>query len=155
MRAMAMGVDALNRWNFTNRGDLDGNWQLLKTWDTKKKQYFNKVEPETVSYYTFGIFSRFNAKHSQVLETKTQGGPDNFMAIALHSPKGNLTLYVLNRDTNDHKLTLDIQGLKKPHTLYCYRITEAEIRDPDFKLEPSKTVTVSKDAPRIKDKCPC
>ena len=153
IRAMNMGVDAMNRWSFTNRGDLDGNWQLLRTWDTKKKQYYGKVEPETVPYYTFGIFSRFNAKHSEVLETKTQG-PNNFMATALRSPKGNLTLYVLNRDTNAHKVKIDIQGLKKSRKLYRYRVTEADIRDPNFKLEPSKTVTLSKAADRIEDDMP-
>ncbi len=30
------GVDGFNRWSFTNRGDLDGAWQLVRTFDPQK-----------------------------------------------------------------------------------------------------------------------
>jgi hypothetical protein len=36
---MEAGVSAFNRWSFTNRGDLDGQWQLIRTWDMENKKY--------------------------------------------------------------------------------------------------------------------
>jgi glucokinase len=33
IRALNLGVDGLNHWSLTNRGDADGQWQLVDTWD--------------------------------------------------------------------------------------------------------------------------
>jgi hypothetical protein len=43
LRGMEAGVSAFNRWSFTNRGDLDGQWQLIRTWDTEKKEYYQEI----------------------------------------------------------------------------------------------------------------
>ena len=51
LRGISIGVDAFNRWSFTNRGDLDGQWQMLRTWDMDRKQYLREVKPEPVPYY--------------------------------------------------------------------------------------------------------
>jgi len=34
---MNLGVDAFNRCSFTNRGDIDGQWQLVKTYNIPTK----------------------------------------------------------------------------------------------------------------------
>ena len=58
---MNVGVDGFNRWSFTNRGDLDGQWQLVRTFDTNTWQYFKRVAPEPVPYFSYGILTRFLA----------------------------------------------------------------------------------------------
>ena len=39
------GVDGLNRWCFVNRGDLDGQWQLVRTWNPIRWDYYKDVCP--------------------------------------------------------------------------------------------------------------
>ena len=46
LRGMAIGVSAFNRWSFTNRGDLDGQWQLIRTWNLEEKMFYENIEPE-------------------------------------------------------------------------------------------------------------
>jgi hypothetical protein len=46
------------------RGRLDGQWQLVRTWDIAKKRYCNEVTPEAVAHYGYGIISRFLSKYS-------------------------------------------------------------------------------------------
>jgi len=38
VRGINAGVDGFNRWSFINRGDLDGQWQLLRTWQSETGQ---------------------------------------------------------------------------------------------------------------------
>ena len=53
LSGMNTGVDGFNRWSFTNRGDLDGQWQLVRTWDSPNKKYLDKdgIVPEPIPYY--------------------------------------------------------------------------------------------------------
>jgi len=39
LRGLNAGVDGFNRWSFLNRGDQDGQWQLVRTWDLEHKRY--------------------------------------------------------------------------------------------------------------------
>ena len=36
-----LGMDGFNRWSFTNRGDLDGQWQLVRTWDKAEWEFLH------------------------------------------------------------------------------------------------------------------
>lgn len=94
LRGMEAGAGAFNRWSFTNRGDLDGQWQLIRTWDIEKKEYLRAVVVEPVAFYGYGILTRFNAKHSQVLETRVSDNAD-VLCQTLKSPSGLLTVYML------------------------------------------------------------
>ena len=38
IRLANAGVDGFNRWSFLNRGDLDGQWQFVDTWDPRQKK---------------------------------------------------------------------------------------------------------------------
>ena len=38
IRLANAGVDGFNRWSFLNRGDLDGQWQCVDTWDRHEKK---------------------------------------------------------------------------------------------------------------------
>jgi len=52
IRALNVGVDGLNRWSFTNRGDLDGQWQLVRSWDRERKAFFEEVAPSPDDHCT-------------------------------------------------------------------------------------------------------
>ena len=81
------GVDGFNRWSFVNRGDLDGQWQLVRTWNPIGWDYCKEVRAEPVPYYAYGILTRFTAKHSRLLQV--QGDIESTPVAAMRSPKGN------------------------------------------------------------------
>ena len=74
IRMINCGVDGFNRWSFLNRGDLDGQWQFVDTWDRKKKKLLKDFPPHPNSYFCLGLLSRFMAKHSTVLASRVEGG---------------------------------------------------------------------------------
>lgn len=131
---MNVGTDGFNRWSFTNRGDLDGQWQLVRTFDRNTWDYDKRVEPEPVPYYTYGIITRFMAKHSSVLKSACSG-PELAVA-ALRSPKGNLTIYVLNKSEADERVELNLSHLKTDETLYKYQVTGAVANNAHFEMNP-------------------
>jgi len=67
VRGLGVGVDAFNRWSLVNRGDLDGQWQLVDTWDVEAGSLLPVFHPHPNSYFMFGLLSRFTAKGSEVL----------------------------------------------------------------------------------------
>ncbi len=143
LRGMDVGVHAFNRWSFTNRGDLDGQWQLIRTWDIENKKYLKEVVAEPVAYYGYGIITRFNAKNSKVIETKVNGGQD-ILCQTIESPSGELTIYILNK--NDKKVSVDLQINGNNETkLYLYQVTEPILKEKDFKLNPIKSYSQLKD----------
>lgn len=131
---MNVGTDGFNRWSFTNRGDLDGQWQLVRTFDRNTWDYTKRVEPEPVPYYTYGIITRFMAKHSSVL--KSECSSPEVAVAALRSPKGNLTIYVLNKSEADEKVELNLAHLKAGETLYKYQVTGGVVNNPHFAMNP-------------------
>ena len=68
VRRINAGVDGFNRWSFLNRGDLDGQWQFIETWDRKEKRLLQQYTPHPNTYFVLGLLSRFIAKHSDVLD---------------------------------------------------------------------------------------
>jgi hypothetical protein len=135
------GMDGFNRWSFLNRGDLDGQWQLVRTWNPISWDYYKQVAPEPVPYYSYGILSRFTAKHSSVLDVR--GGGDRIIATALRSPKGNLTVVVLNPCDQAKSFRLSLDGLRETRTLHTYRVTETTVQNPDYRMEPQQAVELS------------
>ncbi len=111
------GIDGLNRWSFINRGDLDGQWQMVRTWNPVTWEYFKEVRPEPVPYYAYGILARFTAKHSRVLETQCDSR--RLLAVALQSPQGDLTLLVLNKSDRAEPMRLSLAGLQADRAYGC------------------------------------
>jgi len=148
------GVDAFNRWSFTNRGDLDGQWQLIKTWNMTSKTFLGAaaIEPEPVPYYTFAMLTRFTAAHSAILSVT--GEKTGLLLSALRSPKGNLTVIVLNQNKAGKGIAVQLKGLDKTTTLQRYMVTEAEITIPNFKLDPNRTITLSPAESTLEDSLP-
>lgn len=129
-----VGVDGFNRWSFTNRGDLDGEWQLVRTFDANRWEYLQRVVPEPVPYFSYGILTRFLAKHSAVLLTASSN-PD-LVAAAILSPNGNPTVYVLNKTLANVDVNLVLAHAPRLWTLYKYQVIETTVSNPDFALNP-------------------
>lgn len=152
IEGMNAGVDGFNRWSFTNRGDLDGQWQLVRTFDMNKWDYYKRVEPEPVPYYAYGIMTRFMAKYSSVL--KSECSSTDLDVAAIRSPKGNLTIYVLNRSEADQTIKLDFANLKAGRTLYKYQVTGSVGDNPHFEMNPIKNFEIAPGAPARSDQVP-
>ena len=50
IQGMNVGIDGFNRWSYTNRGDLEGQWQMVRTFDPAKWEYSKRATPEPVGY---------------------------------------------------------------------------------------------------------
>jgi hypothetical protein len=145
IRGLNAGVDGLNRWSFTNRGDLDGQWQLLRTWDRARRAHLSEVAPEPVPYYGFALLTRFLAKGSRVVPVGLEAsGPaaEGLPATAVLSPGGRLTVLVLNSSDRVTAGTLDVHGAPS-EPLHLYRVEEDTL-DPAFRMEPLRTVATDR-----------
>jgi hypothetical protein len=128
IRALRSGVDALNRWSFTNRGDLDGQWQIVRTWDPKARAHLERVTPEPVPYFGFGLLTRFFARHSSVVEARVETEPsraDELLAAAVKSPRGRLTVFVLNQGKDGVDAPAEFAGTGD--TLFLYQVEEKDL----------------------------
>jgi len=158
IRGLGVGVDAFNRWSFINRGDLDGQWQLLDTWDMDRKELRKDFTPHPNAYFLFGLVPRFVAKHSSVLQSKVEGGVvdeiQHVFAAALRSPSGNLTLLVINDIDSEWDLAIDLQGISKETRLYSYRIDPSHRDRSDVKVESRKEFVLTQEAAKLRDRLP-
>ncbi len=134
IRATRAGVDAFNRWSYANRGDLDGQWQLVRTWDRRNKSYYPEVLPETEAYYGFGIISRFLSKYSSVVDCRVSAPDSVLMCTALVSPGGIMSIFLVNRSSEELSVHLEIEG-DGDRDLYLYQVSREVIQEPGFRLE--------------------
>ena len=101
VRTLNLGIDAYNHWSLVNRGDQDGQWQLVDTWDRQWKRWMPEAAPHRDSYYVLGLALRHLPKNAQVLETEVEGGVvrgvPRVWACAARSPRdGSLSLIIVN-----------------------------------------------------------
>ena len=139
------GIDGMNRWSFTNVGNLDGQWQLIDTWDTARHCLKERITPHKNAYYGLGLINRFTAKHSDVLQTIVNGGKDTIIFERLDHSKdtvhrvfattfkkeNNFSVYITNDSENEYPLELSFSDAGKNLTLYLYEINE---KDHDGKI---------------------
>lgn len=148
LRGMEVGVHAFNRWSFTNRGDLDGQWQLIRTWDLEKKEYLKEIAAEPVAYYGYGIITRFNAKNSNVVQTKMQGLTD-ILCQTIESPSGRMTSYILNKGNREVLAEILINGNSNDR-LFLYQVTRQALDAEDFKLNAVKSYKQNRKSFKVK-----
>jgi hypothetical protein len=149
IRLAHAGVDGFNRWSFLNRGDLDGQWQLVDTWDRQQKKLLPDFPPHPNSYFCIGLLSRFTARNSAVLASRLNGGNlqrdgsgQRVFAAAFRSPGGQYTLAVVNDAPVQFPLKLAVNGLSQPATFHRYRFGEPEYDRPDVRIEPQSAFTL-------------
>ncbi len=144
LRGLSVGVSAFNRWSFTNRGDLDGQWQLIRTWNLEKKEFYDIVEPEPVSYYGYAIITRFLPKHSTVVSTEPIEN-DAIFSQTVKTPSGDITTIILNKSDQEQTIELQMDGINES-TFYLNRAIQQEVSEPDFKMNPVNTYSIKPEA---------
>lgn len=172
LRLANAGVDGFNRWSFLNRGDLDGQWQFVDTWDPRRKQLLRDFRPHPNSYFGLGLLSRFTVKHSAVLAARVDGGRlDGFarvFAAAFRSPPrlpspagkgtgdegGNLTLAMVNDATSAFPLKVALAAIPKPTVLWRYRYGDSEFNRADVKVDPQAGFRLVPGAAELRDSLP-
>ena len=142
LRGMAAGASAFNRWSFTNRGDLDGQWQLIRTWNIEEKTFYKTIKPESVSYYGYGIISRFIPKYSTIVDTSPIDNQD-ILSQTVRTQAGDITTIILNKSTQEHAVHLHLNGVDK-REFYLYQAIQKEIIQPDFKMNPVQQLEFKK-----------
>ena len=134
------GVDGFNRWSFLNRGDLDGQWQYVNTWDTVHNRLLPDFTPHPNSYFGLGLLSRFIAKHSAVLTTQVSRAEvrrsQRVFCAAFRSPKGNLTVAIVNDAATAYVLKLSWLGIPPNVKFFRYRYGEAQFDRADVTVDP-------------------
>jgi len=161
VRRLNTGVDGFNRWSFLNRGDLDGQWQFIETWDRKEKKLLKEFTPHPNTYFALGLLTRFTAKHSDVLACKVDGAVSGkwqrVFATALRSPKGNFTLAVVNDAPTACDLVFEIRVPRssriaaKDLRLYRYSVSRSEQDRADVRLDPQAEFPLSQTPAQFKD----
>ena len=158
VRMLECGVDGMNRWSFLNRGDLDGQWQLVDTWDRKTKRLLKEFTPHADSYFCLGLLPRFIAKHSTVLGSRVNGGRidpwQRVFAVALRSPGGDLTVAVVNDASRGYDLELAVDGLAKSARFYRYRYDETCHGKADLRIDPQKEFSLGPHEKTLRDALP-
>ena len=156
VRGLNSNIDGFNRWCFVNRAETGPQWQLIDTYDTKAKEFRKQITPHPNSYYLYGLLSRFTAKCSSVLSSSVEGGSvgkhQRVFASALRSPKGNLTLAVVNDARSQWDLVFELDGLKQKTRLYRYAVSEEDRDRADLHIEPRKEFNLSPDAAKFTDR---
>ncbi len=74
IRTLNLGIDGFNHWSFVNRGDQDGQWQFVDTWDRKWKLWLEQAAPHRDAYYVLGLATRYLPMRARVLATQVSGG---------------------------------------------------------------------------------
>jgi len=164
VRLANAGVDGFNRWSFLNRGDLDGQWQLVDTWDPRRKKLLAKFPPHPNSYFCLGLLSRFTAKHSAVLSSRVDGGKlgdwQRVFCAAFRSPGGGVTLALVNDAPVKFQLKLAVQALPKVPArgdsarFHRYRYGEAQRNRADVRVNPEAEFVLAAEAGEWEDTLP-
>jgi hypothetical protein len=136
VRSMNMGADGFNRWSFVNRGDLDGQWQLIHTWDREHKQYLKKVEPEPAAYFGFAMLSRFMGKHPDLILWQTNMCIDGVKLTAYKNKNGSIGVLLINNEKRPVRISLSFTGSENQSSFNLYQVTEMQVMTPGFQLEP-------------------
>lgn len=152
IRCLNAGVNGFNKWSFLNRGDLDGQWQLVDTWDVEKQELLpaTEIKPHENSFNAFALLSRFTPKQSKVLDVSVVGGNDGVcqrvFATALETPSGDYT-FILTND-NDFPYTLSLHlSLPLEKELFVYRLDDMSgqlaLVNQQITLNPKDIVTLT------------
>lgn len=141
IRGLNLGVEGFNRWSYTNLGDLDGQFQLVDTWDIERQRLRARFTPHPNIYAMFGLLARFLPAGSQICSvTPTEVAVPWFQSVhsvAARDPAGNATVWALNLTEQPERIELAIEGLAEPRELYRYRV-EPSMRDmADARLDPT------------------
>lgn len=149
VRGLNTGTDAFSRWSFVNRGETGAQWQIVDTYDPGSKTFRNKVTPHANVYYFYGLLSRFTAKNSTIFETSVNGGHDGryqrLFAAAIKSPKGKITLAVVNDSDTTIDTRFEVSPAASMNSLYRYSVSKSDSGKTDLVINPKQSIKVRHD----------
>lgn len=140
IRGLNSGVDGFNRWSFTNRGDMDGQWQLIKTYDIPSQKYISPIEPENAAYYGFGIISRFLRKNATTIHWFTEYCIQGVKPAAFKNQDGNIVILLVNQRPAPVNLHLSLVDQNPKQAFQVYNVTEAMVSENTFRLDPAQSI---------------
>jgi hypothetical protein len=144
---MNLGVDGFNRWSFTNRGDMDAQWQLVKTYDIATKTYIKNIIPENEAYYGYAMITRFMGKYVSVLSSKSDQKLDSIVTVAYKNRDSSVSVLIVNNRKEAVTMNLFMANINKKQAFYLYQITESLVNSVGFKLDPA---TIYKNSDKLK-----
>ena len=117
IRYSNIGVDGFMRWSFLNRGNLDGKWQFVNSWNIKENKFLpaQQITPHTTPYYMWSMLTRFTPKHAKVMYTKVNGGSISgcqrvFAATYKNSTSTNYSLIIINDSDSTFATKVNVKG---------------------------------------------
>jgi len=136
VNSMNMGADAFNRWSFVNRGDLDGQWQLIHTWDRDSKEHLKKIDPEPMAFYGYAMLSRFIGKYPEILFWQTNMCIEGVKLTAFRNRDGSIGVIFVNNEKRPIRISLTFSGDEDKLVYHLYQVSELIITGADFRLNP-------------------
>jgi hypothetical protein len=163
IRALNLGIDGFNHWSFVNRGDQDGQWQFVDTWDREWKLWLDEAVPHRDAYYVLGLATRHMPMRAKVLAIEVRGGEvsgvPRIWSSCVRSPKDDsLTLLIVNDAEQPWTARLVVEGLRgelsalrskpkaDPARVLAYEKIETHGNQAELKLEPF-SLTILTDSP--------
>ena len=141
VRFSNFGVDGFNKWSLINRGDLDGQWQMINTWDTTMHSILPNITPHKNQYYLYGLLTRLTPKYATVLYTKVgyavADNQQRVYATTYKSSKNNYSIVIVNDCDKAFTGNLDLSKAFIGKTIYKYQITEAEKDKENITIQPA------------------
>lgn len=140
VRAANMGADGFNRWSFVNRGDLDGQWQLVRTWDPEKKEHLVTILPEPEAYFGFAMLSRYMGKHARLLFWQTNLCIDGVKLLAFRNKDNSTSLLIVNNELRPIREFVTFEGEAALQPVFTYQVTADRVSVPGYKPVPVPVV---------------
>ena len=131
IRGMNIGVDAFNRWSFNNRGNLDGQWQLIDTWNPEEICLLDTFHPHPNVFYLYGLISRITPKASKIYKCEVIGGADTSYQRIYASCAGNKSqknIYLTNDSDNEFSGRIEL-AQHKNEPWYVYEVYQEKHAD--------------------------
>lgn len=151
IRMMNLGVNGFNKWSFINKGSLDGQWQLIDTWDIANNKLLpaDSIKPHSDSYECFALMSRFLPRGMKVVASNVIGGADSayqrVFASVLKSDNGDVTALITN--DSDSTFYSSFKGTIPNKEYYIYSMENLSPQKVDIKtgftIPPKSVLTIS------------
>ena len=144
IRLMNAGVDGFCRWSFVNRGHIDGQWQLVDTWDAENDCPHGTITPHPNSFFLWGMLSRCISAGATILSGELTGGSDDqhqrVFGCAARNPDGSHTLAVVSDSDAEADLHVSWDGADSGESaLHRYRIDTTHRDRADVRVDPQRT----------------
>lgn len=143
LREANAGCDGFLRWNYMNRGALDGSWQMIDSYDPENDCLLENVTPHPNTYYIQGMLSRYLPKRATVVYSYSNM---KYLDVAAFlGQDDNVTIIVVNNAQKDFDTNFDLAGMQPELKLYKYGLTPEIADQTDVEINPLALVEIAGD----------